>query len=136
MSFKTSDEIEKFKKEIEQGSNPRDIKFILAEEIVDRFHEGLGFQAKENFINRFQKGKISQELEEIYIEIDRDDELITRILKDSKLLKSTSDAMRMIKQGAIKVNEQKVLDDKFKIKKGTSNLVQVGKKKAARIIVD
>ena len=136
LSFKTSDEIEKFKKEIEQGSNPRDIKFILAEEIVDRFHEGLGFQAKENFINRFQKGKISQELEEIYIEIDRDDELITRILKDSKLLKSTSDAMRMIKQGAIKVNEQKVLDDKFKIKKGTSNLVQVGKKKAARIIVD
>ena len=136
LSFKASDEIEQFKKEIEQGSNPRDIKFLLAEEIVDRFHKGLGFQAKENFINRFQKGNISQELEEIFLKIDKDDELITRILKDSKLLNSTSEAMRMIKQGAIKVNEQKVLDDKFKIKKGTSNIVQVGKKKVAKIIID
>ncbi len=136
LSFKASDEIEQFKKEIEQGSNPRDIKFLLAEEIVDRFHKGLGVQAKENFINRFQKGNISQELEEIFLKIDKDDELITRILKDSKLLNSTSEAMRIIKQGALKVNEEKVLDDKFKIKKGTSNIVQVGKKKVAKIIID
>ena len=136
LSFKTSGEIDQFKREIKQGSNPRDIKFILAEEIVDRFHDGKGLQSKENFVNRFQKGNISQELEEIIVKIDTEDELITRILKDSRLLNSTSEAMRMIKQGAVKVNEEKVLDDKFKIKRGTSNLVQVGKKKAAKIIID
>tara|TARA_Y200000002_G_scaffold26181_1_gene19632 strand:- start:365 stop:1555 length:1191 start_codon:yes stop_codon:yes gene_type:complete len=136
LSFKTSGEIDQFKKEIKQGSNPRDIKFILAEEIVERFHQGSGSRSKENFVNRFQKGNISQELDEIILKIDNEDELITRVLKDSKLLNSTSEAMRMIKQGAVKVNEEKVLDNKFKIKKGTSNLVQVGKKKAAKIIID
>ena len=136
LSFKTSDEIKQYKKEIKKGSNPRDIKFLLAEEIVDRFHEGLGLKSKENFINRFQKGNISQELENITLKIDKDEELITRVLKDSKLLNSTSEAMRMIKQGAVKVNEEKVLDNKFSIKKGTTNLVQVGKKKAAKIIIN
>ena len=136
LSFKTSGEIDQFKKEIKQGSNPRDIKFILAEEIVERFHQGSGSRSKENFVNRFQKGNISQELDEIILKIDNEDELITRVLKDSKLLSSTSEAMRMIKQGAVKVNEEKVLDNKFKIKKGTSNLVQVGKKIAAKIIID
>ena len=135
LSFKTSGEIDQFKKEIKQGSNPRDIKFILAEEIVERFHQGSGSRSKENFVNRFQKGNISQELDEIILKIDNEDELITRVLKDSKLLSSTSEAMRMIKQGAVKVNEEKVLDNKFKIKRGTSNLVQVGKKKAAKIII-
>jgi len=136
LSFKTSDEIKEYKKEIKKGSNPRDIKFLLAEEIVDRFHEGLGLKSKENFINRFQKGNISQQLENITLKIDKDEELITRVLKDSKLLNSTSEAMRMIKQGAVKVNEKKVLDNKFSIKKGTTNLVQVGKKKAAKIIIN
>ena len=135
LSFKTSGEIDQFKKEIKQGTNPRDIKFILAEEIVERFHQGSGSRSKENFVNRFQKGNISQELDEIILKIDNEDELITRVLKDSKLLSSTSEAMRMIKQGAVKVNEEKVLDNKFKIKRGTSNLVQVGKKKAAKIII-
>ena len=135
LSFKTSDEIDEFKQEIKQGSNPRDIKFLLAEEIVERFHEGSGLKSKENFVNRFQKGNISQKLEEITLEIDTEDELITRVLKETKLLSSTSEAMRMIKQGAIKVNEERILDNKFKIKRGTSNLVQVGKKKAAKIII-
>ena len=136
LSFKTSDEIKEYKKEIKKGSNPRDIKFLLAEEIVDRFHEGLGLKSKEKFINRFQKGNISQQLENITLKIDKDEELITRVLKDSKLLNSTSEAMRMIKQGAVRVNEEKVLDNKFSIKKGTTNLVQVGKKKAAKIIIN
>ena len=99
------------------------------------FHDGLGLKSKENFVNRFQKGNISQKLEEITLEIDTEDELITRVLKETKLLSSTSEAMRMIKQGAIKVNEERILDNKFKIKRGTSNLVQVGKKKAAKIII-
>ena len=136
LSFKSSEEISEYKRDIEEGSNPRDTKFLLAEEIVDRFHEGLGKKSKENFINRFQKGNISQDLEEVIVTIESESELLTRILKESNLLKSTSEALRLIKQSAIKVNDEKVSDTKFMLKKGTSNLVQVGKKKAAKIIVN
>ena len=133
LSFKSSEEISNLKEEIKEGANPRDIKFLLAEEIVERFNKGLGSKSKENFINRFQKGNISQELDEINFEISENSELLTRVLKESELLKSTSDAIRMIKQGAIKVNDERVSDPKFLLKKGSSNLVLVGKKKAARI---
>ena len=136
LSFKNSDEIAGYKKDIEKGTNPRDIKFLLAEEIVERFHEGKGKKSKDNFINRFQKGNISQEIGEISIVIDSDEELLTRILKESRFVKSTSDALRMIKQGAVKVNDEKVLDSKFSLSRGTSSLVQVGKKKVAKIIIN
>ena len=136
LSFKSSEQISDYKRDIEEGSNPRDTKFLLAEEIVDRFHEGLGKKSKENFINRFQKGNISQDLEEVVVTIESESELLTRILKESNLLKSTSEALRLIKQSAIKVNDEKVSDTKFLLKKGTSNLVLVGKKKAAKIIVN
>ena len=133
LSFKSSEDISNLKEEIKQGANPRDIKFLLAEEIVERFNNGWGSKSKDNFINRFQKGNISQELDEINIEIPQDSELLTRVLKESELLKSTSDAIRMIKQGAIKVNDERVSDSNFSLKKGSSNLVLVGKKKAAKI---
>lgn len=136
LSFKSSEQISEYKRDIEEGSNPRDTKFLLAEEIVDRFHEGLGKKSKENFINRFQKGNISQDLEEVVVTIESESELLTRILKESNLLKSTSEALRLIKQSAIKVNDEKVSDTKFMLKKGTSNLVLVGKKKAAKIIIN
>ena len=136
LSFKSSEQISGYKRDIEEGSNPRDTKFLLAEEIVDRFHGGLGKKSKENFINRFQKGNISQDLEEVVVTIESESELLTRILKESNLLKSTSEALRLIKQSAIKVNDEKVSDTKFMLKKGTSNLVLVGKKKAAKIIVN
>ena len=136
LSFKSSEQISDYKRDIEEGSNPRDTKFLLAEEIVDRFHEGLGKKSKENFINRFQKGNISQDLEEVVVTIESESELLTRILKESNLLKSTSEALRLIKQSAIKVNDEKVSDTKFMLKKGTSNLVLVGKKIAAKIIVN
>ena len=133
LSFKSSEEISNLKEEVKEGANPRDIKFLLAEEIVERFNNGWGSKSKDNFINRFQKGNISQELDEINCEISEDSELLTRVLKQSELLKSTSDAIRMIKQGAIKVNDERVSDSKFSLKKGSSNLVLVGKKKAAKI---
>lgn len=133
LSFKSSEEISNLKEEIKEGANPRDIKFLLAEEIVERFNNGWGSKSKDNFINRFQKGNISQELDEINFEISENSELLTRVLKESELLKSTSDAIRMIKQGAIKVNDERVSDPKFSLKKGSSNLVLVGKKIAAKI---
>ena len=135
LSFRTSKEILAFKNDITEGTNPRDIKFLLAEEIVERFHKGLGEVSKENFINRFQKGNISQDIEEININIENDSELLTRIIKESKLLSSTSEALRMIQQGAVKLNNEKVSDTKTTVQKGSSNLIQVGKKKVAKIFI-
>ena len=135
LSFKSTDEITSYKEEIKKGTNPRDIKFLLAEEIVERFHNGLGKISKDNFINRFQKGNISEDIDEIELKIDDESELLTRILREVKLVKSTSDAMRMISQGAVKVEKKKILDPKFRINKGTSSLVQVGKKKISKILI-
>ena len=135
LSFKSSKKISEYKKEIEEGTNPRDIKFLLAQEIVERFNPGLGEVSKENFINRFQKGNISQEIEEIKLIIDSESELLTRIIKESALLSSTSEALRMIKQGAVKLNDERVLDAKLKLQKGSSNIIQVGKKKVAKIFL-
>ena len=135
LSFKSSKKISEYKKEIEEGTNPRDIKFLLAEEIVERFNPALGEVSKENFINRFQKGKISQEIEEIKLIIDSESELLTRIIKESSLLSSTSEALRMIKQGAVKLNDERVVDAKLTLQKGSSNIIQVGKKKVAKIFL-
>ena len=135
LSFKSSKKISEYKKEIDEGTNPRDIKFLLAEEIVERFNPGLGEVSKENFINRFQKGNISQEIEEIKLIIDSESELLTRIIKESALLSSTSEALRMIKQGAVKLNDERVLDAKLTLQKGSSNIIQVGKKKVAKIFL-
>ena len=135
LSFKSTDEINSYKEDVKKGANPRDIKFLLAEEIVERFHNGLGKTSKDNFINRFQKGNISEDIDEIELKIDDESELLTRILREVKLVKSTSDAMRMISQGAVKVEKKKILDPKFRISKGTSSLVQVGKKKISKILI-
>ena len=135
LSFKSSKKISEYKKEIEEGTNPRDIKFLLAEEIVERFNPGLGEVSKENFINRFQKGNISQEIDEIKLIIDSESELLTRIIKESALLSSTSEALRMIKQGAVKLNDERVLDAKLTLQKGSTNIIQVGKKKVAKIFL-
>jgi len=136
LSFKSSKDIEKLRIAEKEGENPRDIKFLLAEEIVDLFHEGQGKKAKENFIERFQKGNIPKNVETKQIDIEGESELLTRILKDCDLLKSTSEGMRLIKQGGIKVDGKKVSDDKYELKKGKECLVQVGKKKIAKIIVN
>ena len=136
LSFKSSNEIESLKKAKEEGENPRDIKFLLAQEIVERFHEGLGEKAKENFIERFQKGNTPKNVENIVINIEGDAELLTRILKDSGMLKSTSEAMRLIRQGGVKVDGEKVSDEKHKLTKGKESLIHVGKKKIAKITLN
>ena len=110
LSFKTDKEIEALKQDEKNGENPRNIKFILAEEIVDRFHgEGLGSRAKEEFINRFQKGKLPEEVEEMTLVMEGSITTLPRVLKESSMVKSTSEAIRLIEQGAVKVDGGKVL---------------------------
>tara|TARA_B110000196_G_scaffold6926_1_gene6149 strand:- start:194 stop:1387 length:1194 start_codon:yes stop_codon:yes gene_type:complete len=136
LSFKSDKEIRSLKLDEKNGENPRNIKFILAEEIVDRFNgEGSGLKAREEFINRFQKGNLPEEVETISINIQGSDLNLPRVLKDSGMVKSTSEAIRLIKQGAVKIQGKKVLENNFSMSKGTAYLVQVGKRKLANILL-
>ena len=125
------------KERVEQGTNPRDIKIELAKELIARFHSEEDAQAAHNdFIQRFQKKALPDEIPELTITIAEDTILIANLLKEANLVASTSEAMRMIKQGAVKLNgEEKITDTKLEIVKGTTAIYQVGKRKFANITV-
>ena len=134
LSFKKQEEINKLKKSQEEGLNPRDIKFLLAEEIVDRFHgEGFGNKAKEEFKSRFQQGNSPSEIKEIEIKLMEKDISLPKILKEAGMVSSTSEALRLIKQGGVRIEGEKILDSKYKINQNSSLLYQVGKRKFFRI---
>ena len=136
LSFKTDKEIGSLKQDEKNGENPRNLKFILAEEIVDRFHgEGLGSKAREEFVNRFQKGKLPEEVEAITLIIEGSSATLPKVLKESSMVTSTSEAIRLIEQGAVKVDGDKVLKKDFSMNKGTTFLLQVGKRKIANILL-
>ncbi len=135
LSFKSLNEIEKLRVSLEEGANPRDIKFLLAEEIVERFHSaGDAVKAKEAFIGRFQKGAIPDEMPEVQVKSEDGEIRLSKLLKEAGLTSSTSDAMRMIKQGAVKIDGEKI-PAQIIINKGTNQVYQVGKRKFARIEV-
>ena len=134
LSFKDSAEIDNLKKDQKNGENPRNIKFILAQEIVERFHgEKKSKSALNEFLNRFQKGNIRTNIEDISLTLSKDELILSRVLKDSKLTSSTSEALRMIKQGAVKIDGEKVLDSDHKITLNEEQIYQVGKKRFRRI---
>jgi tyrosyl-tRNA synthetase len=131
LSFRPLEEIEQFKKDIEAGKNPRDIKFLLAEEIIERFHDGTAAeQERENFIARFQKGAMPDEMPEFSLPADTP---VANLLKEAGLVTSTSEAMRMIKQGAVKVDGEKLTDNKQVFSAGNTHVFQVGKRRFARV---
>ena len=134
LSFMSEDEINSLKKEMQEGKNPRDIKFILAEEIVDRFHkDGDGQKCKESFLNRFQKGQIPENVDSVKVNIDGESILLVNLLKETNMIASVSEGNRLIKQGGIKVNSEKVNDPKFEISVNSENLYQVGKRRFLKI---
>ena len=136
LSFMPEEEISKLKDEMDAGKNPRDIKFVLAEELVDRFHEdGDGEKSKEAFLNRFQKGNMPDEIELTEVKIEKDTILLVNLLKDTNMITSISEGNRLIKQGGIKINSKKVEDPKLEIPKGTEDIYQVGKRKFLKIKV-
>ncbi|ALS31957.1 MULTISPECIES: tyrosine--tRNA ligase [Pseudoalteromonas] len=125
------------KERVEQGTNPRDIKIELAKELIARFHSEADAQAAhDDFIQRFQKKALPDEIPELTVTIEQDSILIANLLKEANLVASTSEAMRMIKQGAVKLNgEDKITDTKLEIAKGSTAIYQVGKRKFANITV-
>ena len=132
LSFESLETIESWKKEVENGENPRNIKFRLAEEIITRFHSNKeAKKAQQNFIDRFAKNQIPEEMDEYTFSKGLK---IANLLKDSDLVNSTSEAFRMIKQGAVKMDGEKINDKDFTPNEGTS-VYQVGKRKFARVTI-
>ena len=133
LSFKPINAINELKKEVKSGMNPRDTKILLAEEIIERFHSKDDAEnAKNTFLDRFQKGAKPKDIETFSISMD-DDIAIGNLLKESGLVQSTSEAMRLVKQGAVKINDEKIDDPKLSIKKNQELLVQVGKRRFLKI---
>jgi tyrosyl-tRNA synthetase len=138
LSFKPMEEIAAYKTKIAEGMNPRDVKIDLAKELIARFHDDEAADAAhQEFINRFQKGAMPDEIEDKLVQIadDSGDIAIANLLKEAGLVASTSDAMRMIKQGAAKIEGEKITDSKLRIASGTTAIYQVGKRKFAKVTV-
>ena len=136
LSFKPLEEIENYKVHIEKGKNPRDVKIDLAKELITRFHNEAAAQTAHNeFINRFQKGAMPEDMPELTITTENGEIAIANLLKEAGLVTSTSDAFRMIKQGAAKIDGEKITERSVVINAGSTAVYQVGKRKFARITV-
>ncbi|MFT6901552.1 MAG: tyrosyl-tRNA synthetase [Colwellia sp.] len=136
LSFKPIDVINGYKENIAAGSNPRDVKIDLAKELIERFHDKAAAEAAhQEFINRFQKGAVPDDISDIDVMAQNGEIAITNLLKEAGLVASTSEAMRMIKQGAAKIEGEKVVDNKLMISLGSTAIYQVGKRKFAKVTV-
>ena len=134
LSFKSTDEINVLKADQAKGMNPRDIKIQLAKELIARFHDDQSANlAEANFINQFQKKNMPDDIEEVSFAISESSIPLANLLKDCGMTRSTSEAMRMIKQGAVRIDEKKITDTKHLISSGTSAIYQVGKRKFKKI---
>jgi tyrosyl-tRNA synthetase len=137
LSFRPAAEIGSLKREVGEGRNPRDVKFELALEIVARFHDDdAARRAQQEFIARFQKGKLPSEIPETRISAGQGGALIGEVLTAAGLSASNSEAFRMIKQGAVRVDDQRVEDRALQLKAGRDYVVQVGKRRIARVWID
>ena len=114
--------------------NPRDAKFDLGVEIVDRFHgAGAGEAAKAEFIARFQQGEIPDDMTEVSLEAVDGHMGVAHLLKNAGLVSSTSEAFRMIKQGAVRIDGERIEDRSLQIQAGTTHVYQVGRRRFARV---
>lgn len=134
LSFRPLAEITDFKQQVADGANPRDIKILLAKEIIARFHDAAAADsAEQNFINRFQKGAMPDDIPEVTLAAGAEGMALANLLKEAGLVGSTSDAMRMVKQGAVKIDGDKIEDSKQLFAAGTTAIFQVGKRKFAKV---
>jgi len=137
LSFRPLDEIEKFRRRVEEGANPRDIKFLLAEEIITRFHDAAAAEAaKQDFVARFAKGAMPEEMPEFSLSLESDSIGIAAMLKQAGLTSSTSESFRMIQQGAVRLDGEKISDKGLSLDRGSVFVAQVGKRKFARITLE
>jgi len=137
LSFRSLEDIAALRTAVGDGMNPRDAKFELGREIVARFHsEAAAEDARHEFIARFQQGAMPDEIPEISLD-SREGRLgIAHLLKGAGLVGSTSEAFRMIKQGAVRVDGERIEDRSLELAAGSTHVYQVGKRKFARVTLD
>jgi tyrosyl-tRNA synthetase len=136
LSFRTLSEIEQFKNDVESGKNPRDVKFLLADEIITRFHNAnLAEAAKQDFIARFAKGAVPEDIKEVVLVLENESIGLASLLKQAGLTSSTSESYRMIEQGGVRLDGEKVSDRSLQITGKTELVAQVGKRKFAKVIL-
>jgi tyrosyl-tRNA synthetase len=136
LSFESLSTIRRWKNEVEGGRNPRDIKVRFAQEIVARFHgPAAAEKALSEFEARFKEGKVPEDIEQHTISTGGEPMLFYQVLKQSGLTSSTSEAMRMIEQGGVKLDGAKVSDKALKLSAGGPFVIQVGKRKFARVVL-
>ena len=134
LSFRPAEEIAALKREVVNGKNPRDIKVLFAQEIVARFHSAeAARRALEDFEARFKRGALPDEMPEVELATNGVALGIAQVLKQAGLTVSTSDALRMIDQGGVKLNGEKISEKALELSAGGSIVLQVGKRKFARI---
>ncbi len=134
VSFRSIEEIKKLRDDVANGMNPRDVKFLLAEEIAARFHDAAaGQKARENFIAQFQKGKLPEDMPEVSLEVSAEGMSILNIIKNAGLTESSSEASRLIAQGGVRIDGEKVSDKNLHLQAKTSFILQVGKRRYAKV---
>lgn len=134
LSLRPNDEIAALKKECAEGRNPRDAKVMLAKEIVARFHSAVAADGAEaEFVNRFRQGAMPSEIPEVTVPAGEEGIQIARMLKEAGLVSSTSDGNRMIEQGGVRIQGEGVSDKTLRFKAGEELIVQVGKRRWAKI---
>lgn len=133
VSFRSLEEIQQLRDDVNNGKNPRDVKFILGEEIAARFHgEEAGRLARENFIAQFQKGQLPEDMPEVTVAVGAEGMYIANIIKEAGLTESTSDANRMLKQGAVRIDSQPEVKN-VQLKPREPFILQVGKRRFAKV---
>lgn len=136
LSFKPLSEIESLKKAASEGKNPRDIKIDLAKELIARFHDQNAAEfAHQDFTQRFSQNQLPDDLPEITVNAPQGFLKIANLLKEAGLVATTSEAMRQIDQGAVKINGEKITDKQLQINVGSQQVYQVGKRHFAKVLV-
>lgn len=134
LSFRSSAQIDGLRAAVSQGRNPRDVKFELAVEIVTRFHsQAIAEQAQRNFVARFAQGVVPDDLAEQVLRIEGASIRLSTALKSLGLVASTSEAMRKIEEGAVRVDQQKISDRQCELQAGQCVIVSVGKRAIAKV---
>ncbi|CAN5168253.1 tyrosine--tRNA ligase [soil metagenome] len=134
LSFRPLAEIEALKEQVAEGANPRDAKFELAGELTGRFHgAAAAHAAREGFIRRFQRHDLPDEMPEVTVECRAGKLPIAHLLKEAKLVASSSEGLRMIRQGAVRIDGSRIEDRSLEIAAGRTHIVQVGKRRFARV---
>lgn len=134
LSFRSNEDIQNLKDAVANGENPRNVKVLLAKELISRFHDEAAAEAAEqDFIQRFQKNAMPDDMDEVELTLDDAQLGISSVLREAGLVQSTSEAMRMIKQNAVRVDGERVTDAKQLCERGSNAVYQVGKRKFARI---